>query len=93
MAVDIEECSARVSASDAVEVNEIKQGIIDTISGPVVDAEQKFHATGWAVGNAASPGLTGMYLGPGSTLGNALVTGYIASKSWASAFNAAQTGP
>ena len=67
----------------------IKQGIIDTIAGPVVDSNQQFHPTGWAAGNAASPGLVGMYLGPGSTLGNALVTGYIAAVSWAAKFNGA----
>ena len=41
-------------------VKQLRQGLIDTISGPVVDVNQKFHAAGWAVGNAASPALIGM---------------------------------
>jgi len=79
-AVDEEECSRRVAPDDPVKMQVLKQGLIDTISGPVVDKYQRFHAAGWAAGNAASPGLTKMYTGPGSTLGNALMSGYIAAK-------------
>jgi len=76
---DDEECSRRVAPTDTVKLQILNQGIIDTISGPVVDKYQRFHAAGWAAGNAASPGLTKMYTGPGSTLGNALMSGYIAA--------------
>jgi len=87
VAVNMVECSTRVQPADPVRVTSIKQGIIDTISGPVVDRYQNFHPAGWAAGNAASPGLIPMYVGPGSTLGNALMTGYIAAKSAAVALS------
>ena len=77
---DREQCSARIGADDKVTVKTILNGMIDTISGPVVDKDQKFHQAGWAAGNAASPGLIPMYVGPGSTLGNAMQTGYLAAK-------------
>merc|ERR1712137_214363 len=80
--VDKAECARRVGKDDKVKMQVLKQGVIDTISGPVVDSNQRFHPTGWAVGNSASPGLTKMYVAPGSTLGNALMTGYIAAKEW-----------
>ena len=79
-AVGKDGCASRVSSTDAVLVKSLKQGIIDTIAGPVVDMNQKFHPAGWAAGNAASPGLVPMYVGPGSTLGNALQSGYLAGK-------------
>jgi len=80
--VDEDECARRVGPSDKVKLRRLKQGVIDTISGPVVDQHQRFQPAGWAVGNAASPGLTKQYVGPGSTLGNALVSAYIAAKDW-----------
>ena len=73
-------CASRVLPSDLVTVKTLKNGLIDTIAGPVVDKDQKFHIAGWSAGNAASPGLVGMYTGPGSTLGNALQSGYLAGR-------------
>lgn len=76
------ECSSRVSISTPVRINIIKQGMIDTICGPTVDVSQKIISArnAYTVGNAASPGFSRFYVGPGSTLGNALVTGFIAAK-------------
>jgi len=79
---DKSECSARVNPQTPVKIRKIKQGIIDTISGPVVDKYQRIISTdnAHACGNAASPGLFPTYLAPGSTLGNALVGGFIAGQ-------------
>lgn len=82
--VGADECGRRVGRADTVRLRRLKQGCIDTISGPVVDMNQRFHPAGWAAGNAASPGLAQQYIGPGSTLGNALVSGYIAASHAAS---------
>ena len=80
--VDISECSSRVGLYTPVNIRKIKQGIIDTISGPIVDKYQRILSTenAYACGNAASPGLFPTYLAPGSTLGNALVGGFIAGQ-------------
>lgn len=80
--VDKFDCSARVGPLTPVSIRRIRQGIIDTISGPVVNKYQRIIATekAYACGNAASPGLFPTYLAPGSTLGNALVGGFIAGQ-------------
>lgn len=78
--VDGHECSQRVR--DVATATALHQGIIDTFSGPKVDARHRvIGATGaYAVGNAATPSLIRGYLAPGSTLGNALVSGFIAGR-------------
>ena len=78
--VDIVECASRILNTTLISVKEIKQGVIDTIGGPKVDINQSIiSAEGlYAIGNAGSPGLFNAYVAPGSTLGNALVTAYIA---------------
>lgn len=80
--VNQSECSSRVGPRTPIVIRKIKQGIIDTISGPVVDKYQRILSTerAHACGNAASPGLFPSYLAPGSTLGNALVGGFIAGQ-------------
>ena len=80
--VDIYNCSRRIERSDTLVMQDLYQGIIDTISGPKVDERQQLitDASVAVCGNAASPSLIGMYLAPGSTLGNAFVTGYISAK-------------
>lgn len=78
--VNMNECSARVGSTTPVRIRRIFQGIIDTISGPIIDKYQRVmdSTKAYACGNAASPGLYPTYLAPGSTLGNAFVGGYIA---------------
>ena len=80
--VDTHECSRRVARASSIKTVAIHQGIIDTISGPEVDEHQRVQGepTVAVCGNAGSPGLIGMYVAPGSTLGNAFVTGYMAGK-------------
>lgn len=80
--VNIDECSRRVDSADSIVAVDLYQGIIDTISGPVLDEYQHVASDSSVAvcGNAGSPSLIGMYLAPGSTLGNAFVTGYIAAK-------------
>ena len=78
--VDRERCSMRVTNSSNVVIKSIFQGIIDTNSGPRVDEKQRIISAhnAFAVGNAASPSLLQAYIGPGSTLGQALISGFIA---------------
>lgn len=75
-------CAERVTSGDRVVYKTIHQGMIDTISGPAVNQHQQITSdpTAYAVGNAASPSLLKAYVGPGSTLGQALISGYIAGK-------------
>ena len=93
--VDIVECASRIfvdsgavkgNAGTRITMKEIKQGVIDTIGGPKVDINQSIISAErlFAIGNAGSPGLFNAYVAPGSTLGNALVTAYIAVHSIAS---------
>lgn len=81
LATTLEDCSRRVDVgTDVYESLSLYQGIIDTNTGPRVDASQRVleEDSVYAVGNAASPALFPTYVGPGSTLGNAFVTGWIA---------------
>ena len=75
-----DECAARVGPDTPVQITRLAHGIIDTISGPKVDTEQRVAPGVFACGNAVAPGLLGAYVAPGSTLGNALVTGYVAGR-------------
>ena len=80
------ECERRVDPSESVAARTVHPGIIDTIAGPLVDPHQQvLDAPGiFVCGNAGSPALASGYLAPGSTLGNALITGYLAGTAAAS---------
>jgi len=75
-------CAARVEADTPVRRKTIYQGIIDTISGPKTDVDHRVRSdpTVYVAGNAGAPHLIEAYVGPGSTLGNAFVSGYAAGK-------------
>lgn len=77
----VEVCEQRITATDKISFKKIYTGLIDTTTGPVVDKYQKVvdASNVYAVGNAAAPAVSPHYIGPGSTLGNALYTGYIAA--------------
>ena len=80
--VDREQCSKRITNTSNIVRKSIFQGMIDTNSGPKVDKKQRIVSArnAFAVGNAASPSLLKAYVGPGSTLGQALISGFIAGK-------------
>ena len=82
-AVNATECAARVvDTGVAVRRRKLYQGIIDTISGPSVDVHQRVlsDTSAYVVGNAGSPSLLQAYVGPGSTLGHAFVSGFTAGR-------------
>jgi hypothetical protein len=81
--VDAQECARRVSSgASAVRIESLHQGIIDTIAGPRVDEHQRLLSDGsvYVVGNAGSPSLLQAYVGPGSTLGHAFISGFVAGR-------------
>jgi len=80
--VSTSECSARIRADTPVRRKAIHQGMIDTISGPKTDQHHRVRSdpSVYVAGNAGAPHLYEAYLGPGSTLGNALVSGYAAGR-------------
>ena len=76
------ECSFRVDDTAFIRSVPLYQGIIDTISGPKTN---EFHqvlddSSVYIVGNAGAPSLLEAYVGPGSTLGNAFVSGFAVGK-------------
>ena len=78
--VDQEQCETRIIDKSIRKY--IYQGMIDTISGPQTNLQQQVlsDSSVFIAGNAGSCKMSSFYIAPGSTLGCALVSGYIAGK-------------
>lgn len=74
-------CGSRLNDTTMYRSDTLQLWSIDSNGGPVVDECNQFESVEglFAVGNAAPPMLGHAYLAPGSTLGNALVSAYVAA--------------
>jgi len=74
-------CEKRIEPNKAVKSVHLHLTAIDSNGGPRVDVNNQLEQTEcvYAVGNAAPPMLGHAYIAPGSTLGNAMVSAYVAA--------------